>query len=62
MTWMTLSDMDKNEYFPDSMEAVAQRRFVTAVLQGYKPCESKESREVGNTQQSLMYAIALKPV
>jgi hypothetical protein len=41
----------KKEYFPDSVEVVAQRRFVTAVSQGYKPCESKESREVGNTRK-----------
>jgi hypothetical protein len=53
MTWMTLSDMDKNEYFPDSMEAVAQRRFVTAVSQGYKSCESKESCEVGNIYKNI---------
>jgi hypothetical protein len=43
--------MKKEEYFPDSVEAVAQRRFVTAVSQGYKPYKSKESREVGNTQK-----------
>jgi hypothetical protein len=32
------------EYFPHSVDAVAQRRFVIAVSQGYKPCESKGSR------------------
>jgi hypothetical protein len=52
----------KGEYFPDNVEAVAQRRFVTAVSQGYKPCESKESREVGNALRGCFRGLLQHPL